>query len=117
MSRDYAVALANYMLAHVKLHAQYCGGSSTAIALDHNGDVEEFNSEHLEQLALHTEAVAGWFVCEAQEFMETFERRLEQLKERALHMRNVWESRIAAQTKPHQTEHQAINLPPWPDSC
>lgn len=122
LTRSRAVALAAYMLGHVKKHAQYCGGKSVILALQHTGQLDPLETTEVTELANHMENVAAWFVWQAQQFIlghtfgdeAAFERRLEILGTRAKHARYLWESRPEAQSDPQHAQRIPIEMPPWP---
>lgn len=124
MSLAQSVALSAYVLSHVKVHVDGCGGKSVAQALDSKGFVDQINSIEFQHLGGHIENIAPWFVCEAQQFMlghmfgdrEAFEKRCEIFRTRMLHMRSLWEARTATQASPQQTKAEPIYQPPWPES-
>lgn len=124
MKLDYATALAAYMLAHVKTHAQFCGGSSRIIVLKHGeGDINVMDTPDIEALVHHIEDVAQWFGQEAQQFMlghtfgdqRDFAKRLDVLNSRAIHIRHLWDSRPSMQSGLQPPKPDSTHLPPWPE--
>jgi 20S proteasome alpha/beta subunit len=119
--RDYAIALAAYVLKHVKEHIQYCGGPSLIWTLGHNGQVDETAGSS--ELAVHIDSTSCWFVCEAQKFIlnhvlgdkKTLEKAVGILATRIQYIVNTWESRKVAQSDPQSTIACQPHLPPWPE--
>jgi 20S proteasome alpha/beta subunit len=122
MPRDYALALSAYMMDHAKTHAQYCGGSSVTLGLQHDGKELDQIQASLD-LANHTANMCKWFVQEAQIFMlghtqgsiETFEDRLKILNERARYVRNLWDTRASIPLDLQPTRVDSTRLLPWPE--
>jgi hypothetical protein len=123
MVREHAVALASYMLGHVKKHAQYCGGKSVILALQHSGQLDLLEAKEITDLGSHMENVAPWFVWQAQQFIlghtsgddKVFVDRMDIFRSRMLHARQLWEFLLARRADPQSPTPDPIPQPPWPE--
>ena len=124
MSIDRAVALASYVIGHVKVRAQYCGGATRLKVLTGSGIIDTSEVEKRTTVLIqHIENVGNWFACECEQFLlrhafggpEDFAHLVDLLNVRAVRVRHMWDLRLKALEDPEFPIPVLSDPPPWPE--
>jgi len=118
-----AVCLASYVLAHVKVRAQYVGGPTSIKLMTKTEVIDIRESLDLMALTIHIENVANWFASECEQFLlkhalsnaNDFEQLRAIFNERIAHLRSIWDAMQSDLANPQLTKADSSSLRPWPE--